>query len=54
MMMAGHKSVIQKFDRGDLIFFRVQVWAGTDLTGAKRVESQLNQAEFPDAYVVAR
>lgn len=54
MMAAGYKSVIQKFDRGDLIFFRVQIWAGTDLTGAKRVEAKLNKAEFPDAYVVAR
>jgi rare lipoprotein A len=54
MLAAGYRSVIQKFDRGDQIFFRVQVWAGTDLTGAERIEQQLNQAEFPGAFVVAR
>lgn len=54
MLAAGRKSVIQKFDRGDQIFFRVQVWAGTNLTGAEQLERQLNEAEFPDAFVVAR
>lgn len=54
MLAAGRKSVIQKFDRGDQIFFRVQVWAGTRLAAAERVEKDLNEAGFQDAYVVAR
>lgn len=54
MIAAGHKSVIQKFDRGDQIFFRVQVWVGTNLADAERFEQQLNETEFPGAFVVAR
>ena len=54
MSAAGRKGVIQKFDRGDQIFFRVQVEAGTNLAGAERVEKHLNKAGFPAAFVVAR
>jgi rare lipoprotein A len=54
MLAAGRKSVIQKFDRGDQIFFRVQVWASTSLTSAEQVEKELNKAGFTDTYVVAR
>jgi rare lipoprotein A len=53
ILATGRRSVIRKFDRGDRIFFRVQVQAGTDLTGARQVEKELNQAGFPDTFVVA-
>jgi rare lipoprotein A len=53
LLATGRGSVIQKFDRGDRIFFRVQVQAGTDLTGAQQIEKQLNQAGYPDTFVVA-
>jgi hypothetical protein len=29
------------------------VQAGTDLTGAQQIEKQLNQAGYPDTFVVA-
>lgn len=54
MAKAGRTSVIQKFDRGDLIFFRVQVEAGINLGAAERLAKNLNENGFPDAFVVAR
>ncbi|MBU0479783.1 MAG: septal ring lytic transglycosylase RlpA family protein [Proteobacteria bacterium] len=50
----GKKSVIKKFDRGDQIFYRVQVRAGQTLDAAEHVEKVMNNAGFPGAFVVAR
>jgi len=54
MLSWGRKAVIRKFDRGDLIFFRVQVRGGTTLAAAERVEKVLNESGFPDTFVVAQ
>ncbi|MDF1579038.1 MAG: septal ring lytic transglycosylase RlpA family protein [Desulfurivibrionaceae bacterium] len=53
MSTRGRIVVIQKFDRGDQLFFRVQVKAGTTLDEAELVEKTLNRSGFPEAYVVA-
>lgn len=50
----GKKSVIKRFDRGDMIFYRVQVRAGQTLSAADHVEKVMNRAGFPGAFVVAR
>ena len=50
----GKKSVIRKFDRGDQIFYRVQVRAGKTLSAAAHVEKVMNNAGYPGAFVVAR
>lgn len=49
----GRKMVLRTFDRGDRIFFRVQVSAGQNLSAAQAVEQEMKQAGFPDAFVVA-
>ncbi|MFO7606248.1 MAG: SPOR domain-containing protein, partial [Desulfurivibrionaceae bacterium] len=54
MVARGRKTVIQEFDRGDLLFFRVQVKAGATLSEAEQIEKELTRGEFPAAYVVAR
>lgn len=54
MVAAGRKSVVQEFDRGDRIFYRVQVRAGNDLSTAEQVEKQLNRSGYKDTFVVAR
>jgi len=54
MLALGRKTVIQEFDRGDKLFFRVQVRAGINLSAAEEVEKALNLSGFPGAYVVAR
>jgi rare lipoprotein A len=50
---SGRRTVVRKFDRGDQIFFRVQVWAGQNLSAAQAVEQDMEQSGFPDAFVVA-
>ena len=54
MLGWGRKSVIRKFDRGDMIFYRVQVRAGITLDGAEQVEKVLSESGFPGAFVVAQ
>ena len=54
MLDWGRKAVIRKFDRGDQIFYRVQVRAGTNLAAAQRVEKVLTDSGFPGAFVVAQ
>ena len=54
MLAWGKKAEISKFDRGDLIFFRVRVRAGTTLAEAERTEKVLNESGFPDTFVVAQ
>ena len=50
----GKEVEITTFDRGDALFYRVQVKAGTHLANANRMERVLTEAGFPDAFVVAR
>lgn len=50
----GKKAVTRRYDRGDKVFFRVQVRAGTTLDTAERAERVLNEAGFPNTFVVAR
>lgn len=49
----GRRIMIRTFDRGDRIFYRVQVWAGQNLTAAREVEREMEGSGFPDAFVVA-
>lgn len=50
----GKKAVITTFDRGDALFYRVQVKAGDHLTEANRMERVMTESGYPDAFVVAR
>jgi len=53
MLSLGRKSVVQTYDRGDQVFYRVQVWAGRGLEEAKLAATALEQSGYP-GYVVAR
>lgn len=50
---SGRRMVVRKFDRGDQVFYRVQAWAGQNLTKAYGLEEEMEQSGFPDAFVVA-
>ncbi|MFC1523701.1 septal ring lytic transglycosylase RlpA family protein [Thermodesulfobacteriota bacterium] len=54
MLAWGRKAVIQTYDRGDTVFYRVQVRAGKKLPEAKRTERVLDRAGYTDSFVVAR
>lgn len=54
MKQQGKTAVIAEFDRGDKLFYRVQVRAGTTLTAARSMEEVFNSNGYPDAFVVAR
>lgn len=45
---------IKKYDRGDSVFYRVQVYSGKSLDQAKRDEREWSEAGFPGAFVVAQ
>jgi rare lipoprotein A len=49
----GKKTVIRKYDRGDRLFYRVHVQAGTTIREAKRNAEVLKKAGFP-GFVVAK
>ncbi len=51
---AGHTTVIQKYFHPDSIFYRVQVYVGTHLHGAKRAEKTLLKNGYKGAFVIAR
>lgn len=53
MLSWGKESIVQKFDRGDQLYYRVRIQAGNRLTAAKRVAKVLEEAGFP-GFVVAR
>lgn len=53
MTASGRMTMIKMFDRGDQIFFRVQVWGGQNLAAAREVEREVKQSGFPDAFVMA-
>lgn len=54
MQKQGNNTVITRYDRGDISFYRVQVHAGSTLSVAKNIETAFNGNGFPDAFVVAR
>lgn len=54
MLAQGRKTMVSRYDRGDLIFFRVQVSAGQNLAAARAVEREMSQSGFPDAFVIAQ
>jgi rare lipoprotein A len=54
LLQWGRKAVVQTYDRGDQLFYRVQVRAGTTLAAAAGMEQVLSESGFPDAFVVAR
>ncbi len=54
MLALGRKTVVRRFDRDGQTFFRVQVGAGQNLTGAREVEREMEQSGFPDAFVMAQ
>lgn len=49
----GRRMVVKTFARDDQRFFRVQAWAGQDLSAAREFEREMRQAGFPDAFLVA-
>lgn len=51
---AGEKVVIHQSESRDIIYYRVQVYAGSDLREAKRAESSLLGLGYTGAFVVAR
>lgn len=50
----GEEARIVAFDRGDQLFYRVQVAAGNSLENARRREETLTTNGYPDAFVIAR
>ncbi len=51
---AGHTTVIQKFFHPKSTYFRVQVYVGTNLHGARRAEKTLHQHGYKGAFIIAR
>ena len=47
------KTEIELYDRGDVLFYRVQVFASTDLNKARILEREFSST-FPDSFLVAR
>lgn len=54
MTREGREAEAVLYDRGDQIFYRVQIKAGGTLTAAKKVEQTMADVGFPGAFVVAR
>ncbi|MFH1217078.1 MAG: septal ring lytic transglycosylase RlpA family protein [Pseudomonadota bacterium] len=54
MSRRGEQARILTFDRGDMLFYRVQVFAGNTLSAARQREQTFNTSGFPDAFVVAQ
>ncbi len=54
IMNSGRKCVVQRYDRGDAVFYRVQVWGGTTLSAAHQMEKIMVDGGYPDGFVVAR
>lgn len=51
---AGHTTVIQKFYTPTQLFYRVQVYVGQTLSGARQAENALLKAGYKGAFVIAR
>ena len=45
---------IERYDRGDKVFFRVRVYAGNTLSDSRIVERQWENAGYPEAFLVAK
>lgn len=54
LLAMDRKTVIQVYRTGKTTFYRVQVRAGQTLAGANRVERNMEDTGFPEAFVVAR
>jgi len=54
MNRGGRETETVRYDRGDQVFYRVQVKAGSTLTAAKQMEQTMAASGFPKAFVVAR
>jgi rare lipoprotein A len=54
MKSQGNIAVITQFGRGNSLFYRVQVQAGSTLSVARNMEKDFNSNGYPDAFVVAR
>lgn len=54
MNSEGRAAATIRYDRGDQIFYRVQVKAGSSLTVAKQLAQTMAGSGFPGAFVVAR
>ncbi len=50
----GKNCLIRKYDRGDMIFYRVQVHGGNTLRGAGKLEKYFEKSGYPDSFVVAK
>ena len=50
----GHKAVIKKSSIKGKIFYRVQVYAGKTLNGARRSEQALKEKGYKGAFIIAR
>lgn len=51
---AGHTTVIQKLYTPKRLFYRVQVYVGKNLKGARRAEEALHNSGYKGAFVIAR
>ncbi len=51
---AGHTAVIQKYYSPKKLFYRVQVYAGKELSAARRAEKALLEHGYKGAFAVAR
>lgn len=51
---AGHSTVIQKYYSPERLLYRVQVYVGTTLNGAKRAEKALLAHGYEGAFIIAR
>lgn len=54
MNRGGREAETVRYDRGDQVFYRVQVKAGSTLTAARQMEQTMAGSGFPKAFVVAR
>lgn len=54
MNKGGKETETVRYERGDQVFYRVQVKAGSTLTVAKQMKQTITGSGFPEAFVVAR
>jgi rare lipoprotein A len=54
MRNQGKNCLIRQYDRGDAVFYRVQVQAGNTLKAARKLEKLFNNAGYSGAFVVAK
>ncbi|PID75928.1 MAG: septal ring lytic transglycosylase RlpA family lipoprotein [Deltaproteobacteria bacterium] len=51
---AGHTAFIQKYCRPNRVLYRVQVYAGTDMSSAQKAKEALLQSGYTAAFVITR